>query len=662
MTSRRENQGPTTPNSLTEGLEARIRDLARKLAHDNATWAEQLRNVRDQERNRYESHVEVATWQLNTTSEAMRLLRDRAQAYRMQYEEAVEELEELKEEQRIEYQRRKMEAASTSIERLQVELQQLRRWKQEAKEHRRYLADRVNEVLTRYNELNQYEKDIAAQLEAADQEIRRLRQQLDAHVRALGNDGPQGTLSDQIASIKQGLEVASEEIEQALFRRGILKTAAAQLSSPPSGQSKADPPRPSARRPPPSPKQTSVPAPAPARPIKAVPTPEADFREPDDAGDEETTVDDTFQDDRSDTTPEEGDTEATDYTQEDSDIEKWPEPEAQEEEGARESREPDSAAHDKEICRSYNKILRDIEEMVEGRESRKRYIYTFDDVFVSSVHEGTEKAAHSCFLCNFRGGWDSVSIRDRKLRARSSIFDIIYNILLIHCEWTEAEESVEMVLWFLKRCKVPSNEIQIWITNTYHLFPDKQPGAGRAVDATRKVFEYFQPILSPSATRLDRTELLKRISLICHATHALGKKLYDSRIYELRRVPPGKASRVPANTFWIDRKVFGEKQLECEAGPECHECQAAESGTEVAYGLSAALLKHERRIEDLNCAPSITVLEKAQVVIHRRSEFSGWGQMPLLFRVAVCVALILLYFQYIIWLPDIWHLSEMPVP
>ncbi|KAM7198308.1 hypothetical protein V8F33_005099 [Rhypophila sp. PSN 637] len=624
MTSRPEKQGPGMLSSLTEGLEAKIRDLARKLAHDNATWAEQLRNVRNQERSRYESHVEVATWQLNTTSEAMRLLKDRAQAYRLQYEEAVEELEELKEEQRVEYQRRKMEAASTNIDRLQVELQQLRRWKQEAKEHRRYLANKVNEVLTRYNELNQYEKEMAEQLEAADKEIRRLRQELDSHVRALGNDEPQGTLPDQIASIRQGLEVGrARRTRWDHWHAGPLH------------------PRSKRRFPPP---------PLPL-PVELRRTPEADFREPDDAGEEETTVDDTFQDDQSETTPEEGDTEATDYTQEDSDIEKWPEPESQEEEGARESTEPKSVVHDKEICRSYNKILRDIEEMVERREGRKWYIYTFDDGFVSSVHEGTDKASQSCFLCNFRGGWDSVSIRDRKFRARSRFFDIIYNILLVHCEWKEAEESVEMVLWFLKR--LPSNEIQVWINNTDHLFPDKQPGAGRAVDATRKVFEYFQPILSPSATRLDRTELLKRISLICYGTHALGKKLYDSRVYELRWVPPGKASRVLANAFWIGNKIFEHEELDCEAGPGCHDCQAAESGTKLAYGLSAALLKHERRIDDLNYAPSIRVLEKAQVVMHRRSEIYGWGQMPLLFRVAFCIALILLYFQYIIWLPDI---------
>ncbi|KAM7196890.1 hypothetical protein V8F20_006857 [Naviculisporaceae sp. PSN 640] len=284
--------------------------------------------------------------------------------------------------------------------------------------------------------------------------------------------------------------------------------------------------------------------------------------------------------------------------------------------------------YDKEICGFYRNVLHEIEEIIENRDHWNWFVYAFEDSLVSSTHRREVlKQGHRCFLCpcEMIGGegarWKGVSIRDRKLRARSKFFGILYDMLLAHCEWTKADEGVDIILGHINQPFVGPTEIKSWVDTTYNYLPSAQPGAGKAVEATRRIFEYFQPILSPAATRDDRGELLKRLSKLCHATHELGKRIYKSHLLELRKVDLGGKDAVLAKASWIDPKFMEGKFPGLESTAEDW------TGNAVAYALSAAVLKHE-------IGSRVVVLEKAQVIVKPKP---GWYERiplpiyPLLF-------------------------------
>lgn len=190
---------------------------------------------------------------------------------------------------------------------------------------------------------------------------------------------------------------------------------------------------------------------------------------------------------------------------------------------------------------------------------------------------------------------------------------------------------------------VTNQEIHNWTETTYDLLPSHQPGPEVAVDATRKIFEYFQPILSPGATREDKLELLKRISQLCHATRHLGNKIYKSRVYELRRVSPAPASAsapgdrgvsaVSTQAPWVEARfvedermvrdfMFDDKITPTGWGQSLPgEELARYRSTTIAYGLSAAVLRHDRVPTSEYFGSSAVVLERARVVVKRRNRW-----------------------------------------
>lgn len=786
MTVDRETvHGPPTIQEFIADLHSKIGETLKKTTEDIAAWAEQMRSVRDRERQRFESQIEIVTWNLNAANEAVGILRERLQESRMECARLKEEIERLK--LLLQVNKSQGNVPDGEVERLLETSQQLREWKQDAKERNLSLAKRFDDTRKKYPELIDYDRSIRSQLEAAREEIRWLRQGLDGHgkAEAKATTGLQVpiVLPTHINAIKQSLELAFREIERANSRIDSIKrpgmislltqgkeeldTATDSEPAQPSSrendhqlqngrethgksssrrndtggldglwdspgdgdsedtlvpqlveeqieplilfreehtgtqdQGNRNPSRPpleesfdwsQARQastsaiddhhltlpqgqrttftaiekghatqtrgrgasfslleddedvPPPQGQGVSVtlvedlddpelprfqrqrvvsiaasntqgdtqseklsPAQSPWSPDSNMPSqsklkpweifggekggakslidplfemfprpledngipymPSLHFSNPVDIGDKV-----------EDTQPRAKRVSFSVMSDGDDDIQAHSPKSFSTFSGESDSTPPqtgtrlrasNSVHYDKEICGFYRNILHEIEEVIENRDLWNWWVYTFDDSLVLSTHEDEVlNEGHKCFLCRREmiGGegvrWKRISIRDRKLRARSKFFGILYDMLLAHCEWTKADEGVDIILGHINQpygktrllcpfvCLADSlvilnalcllvgpTEIKSWVDTTYNYLPSSQPGPEKAVDATRRIFEYFQPLLSSAATRDDRAELLKRLSKLCHATHALGKKIYKSRFYELRNV------------------------------------------------------------------------------------------------------------------------------